>query len=331
MPFQPVNPKVDIQKVERDQLDYWRKNDVFKRTMTEREGRPNYVFYEGPPTANGKPGTHHVLARAFKDMFPRYKTMRGFYSLRKGGWDTHGLPVEIEVEKELGITHKHQIEEYGIAAFNEKCRSSVFRYISDWEKLTERIAYWTDLDEAYVTFTNDYIESVWWILKSLWEKDLLYKGLKVVPYCARCGTPLSSHEVSLGYQDVKDPSVFVRFPLRDQSGVYFLVWTTTPWTLPANVALAVGENVDYVQVEGPTADGEGTEQLILAEALMGKALRNADQYRVVKRMKGKDLLGMHYSPLYTFLPVEQDYAYVVAGDFVSTEDGSGIVHLAPAY
>ncbi|MCC6612062.1 MAG: isoleucine--tRNA ligase [Anaerolineae bacterium] len=331
MPFQPVNPKVDIQKVERDQLDHWRTHDVFKRTMTEREGRPSYVFYEGPPTANGKPGSHHVLARAFKDMFPRYKTMRGFYSLRKGGWDTHGLPVEIEVEKELGFTQKHQIEEYGVAAFNEKCRASVFRYISDWEKLTERIAYWTDLDEAYVTFTNDYIESVWWILKSLWEKDLLYKGLKVVPYCARCGTPLSSHEVSLGYQDVKDPSVYVRFPLRDQPGVYFLVWTTTPWTLPANVALAVGEKVDYVQVEGPTADGEGTEQLILAEARMSQALRNPDQYRVVKRMKGKDLLGLHYSPLYTYLPVEQDYAYVVSGDFVSTEDGSGIVHMAPAY
>ena len=331
MPFQPVNPKVDIQKVERDQLDYWRTNDTFKRTMTEREGGPNYVFYEGPPTANGKPGTHHVLARAFKDMFPRYKTMRGFYSLRKAGWDTHGLPVEIEVEKELGITHKYQIEEYGVAAFNEKCRSSVFRYISDWEKLTERIGFWADLDSAYVTFTNDYIESVWWILKSLWEKDLLYKGQKVVPYCARCGTPLSSHEVSLGYRDVKDPSVYVRFPLRDHPGVYFLVWTTTPWTLPANVALAVGEKVDYVQIEGPTADGEGTEQLILAESLMGKVLRNADEYRVVKHLKGKDLLGLHYSPLYTYLPVEQDYAYVVAGDFVSTDDGTGIVHMAPAY
>jgi isoleucyl-tRNA synthetase len=329
--FQPVNPKVDIQKVERDQLDYWRERRVFQRTMTEREGKPSYVFYEGPPTANGKPGSHHVLARAFKDMFPRYKTMRGYYSLRKGGWDTHGLPVEIEVEKELGIKHKQEIEDYGIAAFNEKCRSSVFRYIKDWEKLTERIGFWTDLDNAYVTFTNDYIESVWWVLKELWGKDLLYKGHKVVPYCARCGTPLSSHEVNLGYKDVKDPSVYVRFPLRDQSGVYFLVWTTTPWTLPANVALAVGEKVDYVQVEGAAHEGEEVEQLILAESLMGKVLAHPENYRVVKRMKGKDLLGMHYHPLYTFLPVESDYAYVVAGDFVSTDDGTGIVHMAPAF
>jgi isoleucyl-tRNA synthetase len=330
MPFQPVNPKVEVQKLERDQLNYWRTHQIFQRTMTEREGRPNYVFYEGPPTANGKPGSHHVLARAFKDMFPRYKTMRGFYCLRKGGWDTHGLPVEIEVEKELGITQKSQIEEYGIAAFNEKCRSSVFRYIQDWERLTERMGYWADLDNAYVTFTNDYIESVWWALKQLWQKDLLYKGHKVVPYCARCGTALSSHEVNLGYRDVKDPSVYVRFPLRDHPGVYFLVWTTTPWTLPANVALAVGENVDYVQVEGKSADG-GSEQLILAEVLMSRVLKEADSYRIVKRFKGKDLLKLRYNPLYTFMPVDQDYAYVVTGDFVSTDDGTGIVHMAPAF
>jgi isoleucyl-tRNA synthetase len=329
--FKAVNPKVDIQKLEREQIDFWRANRIFERSMTEREGNPSYVFYEGPPTANGRPGSHHVLARAFKDMFPRYKTMQGFYCLRKGGWDTHGLPVEIEVEKELGIKHKHEIEEYGIAAFNEKCRSSVFRYITEWEKLTERTGYWVDLDNAYVTFTNDYIQSVWWILKQFWEKELLYQGLKVVPYCPRCGTPLSSHEVSLGYQDVKDPSVFVRFPLRDKPGVYFLVWTTTPWTLPANVALAVGEKIEYVQVEGPSPDGEGTEQLILAADLMSKALTHPDEYKVVKRFKGKDLVGQHYNPLYTFLPVEGDYAYVVSGDFVSTEDGSGIVHIAPAY
>jgi len=329
--FKAVNPKVDIQKLEREQLEFWRANRIFERSMEEREGGPLYVTYEGPPTVNGRPGVHHVLARAFKDNFPRYKTMRGFYALRKGGWDTHGLPVEIAIEKELGFTHKRQIEEYGIAEFNEKCRASVLRNITDWEKFTERMAYWTDLDNAYVTFTNDYIESVWWILKQLWEKDLLYKGLKVVPYCARCGTPLSSHEVALGYKDVRDPSVFVRFPLRDRPGVYFLVWTTTPWTLPANVALAVGENVDYVQVEGPLHDGEGTENLILAAELVEKVLVHPENYKVVKRFKGKELLGQHYNPLYTFLPVDRDYAYVVAGDFVSTEDGSGIVHIAPAY
>lgn len=329
--FKAVSPKVDIQKLERDQLEFWRSRRIFERTMEEREGAPKFVFYEGPPTANGKPGSHHVLARAFKDMFPRYKTMRGFYSLRRGGWDTHGLPVEIEVEKQLGITVKSQIEEYGIAEFNKQCRDSVFRYITDWEKLTERIAFWVSLEDAYVTFTNDYIESVWWILKKLWEKGLLYQGYKVVPYSPTSGTALSSHEVSLGYQDIIDPSVYVRFPLKNSHGVYFLAWTTTPWTLPSNVALAVGENIDYVQVEGPSPDGEGTENLILAAALVDKVLANPADYKVVKRFKGKDLLGEHYNPLYTFLPAEGDYAYLVAGDFVSTEDGTGIVHIAPAF
>jgi isoleucyl-tRNA synthetase len=328
--FKPVSAKVDIPEVENEKLDFWRANKIFERTMQEREGGPMYVFYEGPPTANGRPGTHHVIARAFKDMFPRYKTMRGYYVLRKGGWDTHGLPVEIEVEKELGLRDKHEIEAYGVAAFNEKCRASVFRYINEWEKLTERMAYWVSLDDAYVTFTNDYIQSVWWILKQLWSKGLLYKGLKVVPYCARCGTPLSSHEVAQGYKDVADPSIFVRFPLRDEPGTYFLVWTTTPWTLPGNVALAVGRNVDYVLVEGPTDDGS-TERLILAEGLLEYALKNHEAYTVVDKFKGSDLAGKHYNPLYTFLPVEQDYAYVVEGDFVSTEEGTGIVHIAPAF
>jgi isoleucyl-tRNA synthetase len=329
--FKAVSPKVDINELEKNVLDLWRRKRVFERTTEGREDRPSYVFYEGPPTANGIPGSHHVLARAFKDMFPRFQTMRGKYVLRKGGWDTHGLPVEIAVQKELGIEHKSEIEAYGVAEFNKKCRDSVFRNITDWEKLTERMAYWVNLDEAYVTFTNDYIESVWWILKQLWEKDLLYRGYKVVPYSTHAGTVLSSHEVALGYKDVDDPSVFIRFPLRDQSGVYFLVWTTTPWTLPANVALAVGENIDYVQVEVTTAD-EGTEQLILAKALVEKVLGDKP-YTVIKSYKGKDLLGIHYSPLYTFMPIEdgQDYAFVVAGDFVSTEDGTGIVHIAPTF
>lgn len=331
--FKAVNSKVDIQKVERDVLDFWRMSRVFERSMEERRGAPEYVTYEGPPTVNGQPGVHHVLARAFKDIFPRYKTMRGYHVLRKGGWDTHGLPVEIAMEKELGFTHKSQIEEYGIAEFNEKCRQSVMRNIAAWERFTERMAYWTSLPDAYVTFTNDYVESIWWILKQLWDKDLLYKGFKVIPYCARCGTPLSSHEVAQGYKEVNDPSVFVRFPLREKPGVYFLVWTTTPWTLPANVALAIGENIDYVQVEGSIGDGEGeaTEQLILAAALVEKVLKNPENYKVVKRFKGKDLLNTSYNPLYTFLPVEEKYAYVVAGDFVSTEDGTGIVHIAPAF
>ena len=332
--FRAVNPQVNsevINKLEQQQLDFWRFNRIFERTTEGREDAERYVFYEGPPTANGKPASHHVLARAFKDMFPRYKVMNGFYCLRRGGWDTHGLPVEIAVEKELGFDNKSQIEEYGVAQFNEKCRSTVFRHIGEWEKFTERIGFWVNIDDAYVTFSNEYIESVWWILKEFWNKGLLYRGYKVVPYSPSSGTPLSSHEVAQGYQTIVDPSIYVRFPVKDKPGVYFLAWTTTPWTLPANAALAVGEDVDYVQVEGPSTDGESVEQLILAEALLEKVLSDAEEYKVVERYKGKDLLGWRYKPLYTFLPVEQDYAYVVGADYVSIADGTGIVHTAPAY
>ncbi len=329
--FEPVTPRLDINALEKQQLDFWKERDIFRRSMEERKDAPRWVFYEGPPTANGRPGTHHVLARAFKDMFPRYHTMRGKYVLRKGGWDTHGLPVEIEVEKELGFKNKRDIEEYGIARYNEKCRESVFRYIKEWEQLTERIAFWVDLEDAYITYKNEYIQSVWWILRQFWDKGLLYEGFKVVPYCARCGTPLSSHEVAQGYEEVADPSVFVRFPVKDQPGTFFLVWTTTPWTLPGNVAIAVNRRSTYVVVEGPAASGEGTERLILAEALLDKALEHREQYTVVETLRGEDLLGKHYEPLYRFLPVEQDYAYVVHGDFVSMEDGSGLVHIAPAF
>ena len=244
---------------------------IFKKTVEQRQGRPEYVFYEGPPTANGRPGVHHVLARAFKDMFPRYKIMRGFHVSRRGGWDTHGLPVEIEVEKKHGFTGKQQIEEYGIAKFNEECRKSAFEYIRDWGRLTDRIAFWVDLEDAYVTYTNEYIESVWWILKSFWEKDLLYKGYKVVPYCPRCGTPLSDHEVALGYEDVTEPSVFVRMPLVDKKDTSLLVWTTTPWTLPGNVAVAAHPDVEYVTVE---RDHNGAaEKLILAKAWFRESLQ----------------------------------------------------------
>ena len=332
--FKAVDTRISsesINRLEQQQLDFWRFNRIFERTTEGREDAPRYVFYEGPPTANGEPGSHHVLSRAFKDMFPRYKVMQGYYCLRRGGWDTHGLPVEIEVEKELGFDRKAQIEEYGVAEFNAKCRDNVFRHINEWEKLTERTAFWVNLDDAYVTFSNDYIESVWWILKRFWDKGLLYRGYKVVPYSPSSGTPLSSHEVAQGYKDITDPSVTVRFPLRDKPGVYMLAWTTTPWTLPANAALAVGADVTYVLVEGPAADGEGRERLILAEALMEQVLHDQDAYQVIERMQGADMLGWRYQPLYTFLPVEQDYAYVVAADYVSTQDGTGIVHTAPAY
>lgn len=327
--FRPVSPKLNIVLMEEGVLRFWKKNQIFRKTLEQREGGPEYVFYEGPPTANGKPGVHHVLARAFKDVFPRYKTMQGYHVIRRGGWDTHGLPVEIEVEKKLGFTNKQQIEDFGIARFNELCRESAFSYIQEWEKLTDRIAYWVDLDTAYVTYTNEYIESIWWILKNFWDKGLLYQGFKVVPYCSRCGTPLSDHEVALGYDEAIDPSVYVRLPLVDEPDTALLVWTTTPWTLPANVAVAAHPEETYVVVERDLEEG-GSEKLILAEALLEKVF--GDQpYRLVKTMKGKNLKGKRYHPLFTFVPPDKPAHYVVMGDFVTTEDGTGLVHMAPAF
>jgi len=327
--FKPVSPKLNVNQMEESVLRFWKRHDIFHQSLHLREGGPEYVFFEGPPTANGMPGVHHVLARAFKDIFPRYKTMNGYHVSRRGGWDTHGLPVEIEVERQLGIKNKQEIEQYGIARFNELCRESAFAYIQEWEKLTDRIAYWVDLDEAYVTFKNPYIESVWNILKDYWDKDLLYQGYKVVPYCPRCGTPLSDHEVAQGYQEVADPSVFVRMPLVDEPGTSLLVWTTTPWTLPGNVAVAAGENVDYVKVEHNLPEG-GSEKLILAEALLEKVFGD-ENVKVVDRFKGKQLKGKRYHPLYTFLPSVKPAYFVVLGDFVTIEDGTGLVHIAPAF
>ena len=327
--FKPVSPKLNLTSMEEGVLRFWKHHHIFEKSGTSRQGSPEYVFYEGPPTANGKPGVHHVLARAFKDIFPRYKTMRGYHVVRRGGWDTHGLPVEIEVEKKLGFNNKSQIEEYGIARFNEMCRMSAFEYIQDWERLTDRIAFWVDLQEAYVTFTNEYIESVWWILKSFWDKGLLYQGYKVVPYCPRCGTPLSDHEVAQGYDEAVDPSVFVRLPLVDDPGASLLVWTTTPWTLPGNVAVAAHPEVDYVIVEHNLPEG-GTERLILAKALVEKVFRD-EPVQVFETFKGKKLKGLRYHPLLTFLPPDKPAYYVLLGDFVTTEDGTGLVHIAPAF
>jgi isoleucyl-tRNA synthetase len=327
--FKPVSPKLNITHVEEAILRMWRIRHIFEKSEEQRRGKSEYVFYEGPPTANGLPGVHHVLARAFKDIFPRYKTMRGYHVIRRGGWDTHGLPVEIEVEKRLGFNSKSQIEEYGIEAFNELCRQSVFEYIQEWERLTDRIAFWVDLEEAYVTYTNDYIESVWWILKNFWDKGLLYQGFKVVPYCPRCGTPLSDHEVAQGYSEAVDPSIFVRFPLIDDPGTSLLVWTTTPWTLPGNVAVAAHPDVDYVIVERKMADGR-KEKLILAKDLVEKVFRD-EQVEVYETFKGKKLKGLKYQPLFTFMALDKPAHYVVMGDFVTTEDGTGLVHIAPAF
>jgi len=327
--FKPVSPKLNLTLMEEGVLRFWKSKDIFHKTLKEREGGPEYVFFEGPPTANGKPGVHHVLARVFKDMFPRYKTMCGYHVSRRGGWDTHGLPVEIEVEKKLGFKNKQQIEDYGIAKFNALCRESAFTYIQDWERLTDRIGYWVDLKDAYITYSNEYIESVWNILKSFWDRDLLYQGFKVVPYCPRCGTPLSDHEVALGYEEANDPSVFVRLPLVDQPGTSLLVWTTTPWTLPANVAVAAHPNVEYVTIERSLPEG-GTEKLVMAENLVTKVF-GEEQVKVVEHYKGKHLRGKRYQPLFTFMPPEKPAHFVVMGDYVTTEDGSGLVHIAPAF
>ncbi len=324
--FKPVPASVSFPEREEAILKLWQERNIFQRSMQEREGGPEYVFFEGPPTANGRPGIHHVLARAFKDMFPRYKTMQGYHVLRKGGWDTHGLPVELEVEKQLGLTGKEQIEEYGVARFNQMCKESVWEYLSDWEALTERMAFWVSLDDAYVTMNNDYVQSLWWILQQLWNKGLLFEGYKVVPYCPRCGTPLSSHELSLGYKEgTVDPSVYVKFAVKDEENTFLLAWTTTPWTLPGNAALAVGQGIDYLKVR----DSSGS-LLYVAKELAEDVL--APGYELVEEMKGEALIGKEYDPLFRFgPPVEERFAYVISADFVSTDDGTGIVHIAPAF
>jgi isoleucyl-tRNA synthetase len=323
--FNEVSSKVDFVTMEEAILRFWQEQDTFRKSMALRADAPRFVFYEGPPTANGLPGIHHVLGRVYKDTIPRYQTMKGHYVLRKGGWDTHGLPVEIEVEKELGFTGlgKQAIENYGVAEFNAKCKESVFRYVKEWTALSDRIGFWLDMDDPYVTLSNDYMESVWWILKQIWDKGLLYKGFKSVPYCPRCETPLSDHEVAQGYKDVEDPSIYVKFPLRDEPGAYLLAWTTTPWTLPGNAALAVHPEVEYVMVE---QDGE---KLILAKELLQQTIKG--EYAMVKSLSARELVGKHYKPLYTFLPVEQDYCFVIAADFVTTDEGTGVVHIAPAF
>jgi isoleucyl-tRNA synthetase len=327
--FNPVSSKIDVNQMELAILKFWQDQKIFQRTSDLRKGGPEYVFYEGPPTANGKPGVHHGLARAFKDMFPRYRMMRGDHVIRRGGWDTHGLPVEIEVEKKLGFNNKQQIEEFGIDKFNELCRQSAFEYIQEWERFTDRLGFWVDFDTAYITYKNEYIESVWHILKSFWEQDLLYQGYKVVPYCPRCGTPLSDHEVSQGYADAEDPSIYVRFPLMDEPGTSLLVWTTTPWTLPGNVAVAAHPEEEYVKIERES-DDNGKERLILGKSLVEKIFGDEDVV-VLETFKGKKLKGLRYKPLFTFLPVEKPAYYIVLQEYVTMEDGTGLVHTAPAF
>jgi len=332
--FREVSAKVSYPKMEEGIIEFWRRSDAFGKVQELRRGGPVYTFYEGPPTANGMPHIGHVLPRSIKDLFPRYKTMLGFYVPRKAGWDTHGLPVELEVEKRLGITSKPDIEKYGVEAFIAQCKESVWKYEKEWVKLTERIGFWLDMEHAYVTYHTGYIESVWWALKRIWDKGWLYQGYRVVPYCARCGTSLSSHEVAQGYADVEDPSVFVRFPLLGVTvggrPVSLLVWTTTPWTLPSNTAVAAHPEVDYAAVVPDGSD----EILVVAAALAPRVF--PDGYRAVQTIKGRDLVGHSYEPPLPFFESERGQAEgkvftILPADFVTLEDGTGLVHLAPAF
>jgi isoleucyl-tRNA synthetase len=320
--FKELNDKLNYSTLELEILKFWQENKIFEKSVTERDGKKGFTFYEGPPTANGRPGIHHVMSRTLKDLVCRYKTMRGFQVHRKAGWDTHGLPVEIEVEKMLGFKHKDDIVKYGVSKFNEECKKSVWKYLGEWEKMTQRMGYWVNLDDPYITFKNEYIESIWWALKQYFDKGLIYKGFKIQPYCPRCETPLSSHEVSLGYQDVKDPSIYVKMKVKGEENTFFLVWTTTPWTLISNVALAINPEVDYVKVE------HKNEKLILAEARLGVL---DGEYVVLDKFKGKTLIGKEYDRLFGYHEVKEKAWYVIEGGFVTTEDGSGIVHIAPAY
>ena len=314
----------DLKFVEREREveKFWRDNHIFEKSIEDRKDAPTYMFYDGPPTANGKPHIGHALTRVIKDMIPRYRTMKGYKVPRKAGWDTHGLPVEIEVEKERGINGKEQIEKYGVAPFIEKCKESVWKYKSMWEQFSNVIGFWADMDDPYVTYHNSYIESEWWALKQIWDKGLLYKGFKVVPYCPRCGTPLSSHEVAQGYKDVKERSAIVRFKKKDED-VYFLAWTTTPWTLPSNVALCVNPDEEYSKVK------QGDYTYILASALVETVLK--DDYTVLETYKGKELEGIEYEPLWGGLNVKGKAWFVVCDSYVTLTDGTGIVHIAPAF
>lgn len=314
----------DLKFVEREREveKFWRENHIFEKSIEDRKDAPTYMFYDGPPTANGKPHIGHALTRVIKDMIPRYRTMKGYKVPRKAGWDTHGLPVEIEVEKELGINGKEQIENYGVAPFIEKCKESVWKYKGMWEEFSDVIGFWADMNDPYVTYHDSYIESEWWALKQIWDKGLLYKGFKVVPYCPRCGTPLSSHEVAQGYKDVKERSAIVRFKKRDED-VYFLAWTTTPWTLPSNVALCVNPDEDYVKVK------QGDYTYILASALVETVLK--EDYTVLETYKGKELEGIEYEPLWGGLNVKGKAWFVVCDSYVTLTDGTGIVHIAPAF
>ncbi len=320
--YKKIDSSKGFVQIEKDILKLWEEKNVIQKNFDMNKDGEYFTFYDGPPTANGKPHVGHIITRVIKDIIPRYKVMKGYKVLRKAGWDTHGLPVELEIEKKLGISGKSQIEEYGVESFINQCKESVFTYANMWKEMSDQVGFWVDMDNPYVTYHNDYIESEWWALKQMWEKGLLYKGHKIVPYCPRCGTGLSSHEVAQGYKDVKDATAFVKFKVKGEENKYILAWTTTPWTLPSNVALAVNRKHDYAEVK------VHDEHFILAKELLAVL---EHEYEIVKEFKGEDLLGLEYEQLLPFYKPEEKAFYIIHGDFVTLTDGTGIVHIAPAY
>ena len=330
--YKKVELKNGFVGMENEVAEMWKKKDIIKKNLAMNKGQRYFTFYDGPPTANGKPHVGHIETRVMKDIIPRYKVMKGYHVDRKAGWDTHGLPVELEIEKKLGISGKEQIEEYGVEKFVKECKESVFTYVKMWEEMTEKVGFWVDMEHPYVTYHNEYIESVWWALKQMWEKGLLYEGHKVMPYCPRCGTALSSHEVAQGYKDVKDLTCVAKFKVVGKENTYILAWTTTPWTLPSNLALCLNKSYTYVEAKTNigTEEKPKYENYILAKDLVGTVLKDK-QYEIVKEFKGKELLGTKYEQLMPFAKVEGKAFEVIHGDYVTIDDGTGIVHIAPAY
>lgn len=322
--YKKVDPGMNFVEREKETLEFWKNNGVFEKTNENTEGKPVFSFYDGPPTANGKPHIGHILTRVMKDIIPRYKIMKGYSVLRKAGWDTHGLPVELEVEKSLGIDGKQEIEAYGIEPFIKKCKESVWKYKGEWERMSDRVGYWVDMDHPYITYDNNYIESVWWSLKEIDKKGLLYRGFKIVPYCPRCGTALSSHEVAQGYKNVKEKSAYVKFALKSQRNTYFLAWTTTPWTLPSNVALCMNADENYARIKS------GEEYYILADALIS-AVFEEGTYEKIDVKKGKEYEFVSYEPLFDFYTGKDKAFYITCDGYVTLTDGTGIVHIAPAF
>ena len=334
--YQKVSTDLNFVDREKNVEQFWKDHDIFRKSMESRKNGPTYTFYDGPPTANGKPHIGHVLTRVVKDMIPRYQAMKGHMVPRKAGWDTHGLPVELEVEKELGLDGKEQIEEYGLDPFIRKCKESVWKYKGMWEDFSGTVGFWADMDDPYVTYHDDYIESEWWALKEIWNKGLLYKGFKIVPYCPRCGTPLSSHEVAQGYKDVKERSAIVRFKVKEEENAYILAWTTTPWTLPSNVGLCVNPDEAYVKVKAADGHIYYMAQALLDTVLGSLAEEGKSAYEVLETYVGKDLEYKEYEPLYECAAkvAQKQHKkghYVVCDHYVTLSDGTGVVHIAPAF